>query len=202
MTDTGTFRPSPGQVALIEPAEGDGGVMTGLVLEATGSELCRIDLGASGPLPSDAERVVISVFAPDALYRLHGVARPTGVAGVVTVESVHEAERVQRRTAPRLAVRLGAALAGDGAEPVAARTLDLGAGGLRVETLRPVPADEVDVTVTLPGGRVVRGRGRVLGVDVDGDSHEYRLAFTDLSPADAAAIEALVGGPADVARPA
>src|ERR1044072_717170 len=62
------FRPGPGQVALVEyPGEHE--PRTGLVTNGH-QEHIAIDLGAQAPQGVPDAPIVVSVYAPDALYRL------------------------------------------------------------------------------------------------------------------------------------
>jgi len=66
------FRPGPGQVALVE-YPGAQAPMTGLITNGGQQERIAIDLGAQAPISISDEAVVVSVYAPDALYRLRGL---------------------------------------------------------------------------------------------------------------------------------
>src|SRR5205807_10344043 len=100
------------------------------------------------------EEVVVSLFAPEALYRLRATASRTAPEGTVVLDPVHDVERIQRRKAMRTAIRLGVTfsfLDGPDAEiaSVVGRTIDVGLGGLRAETMRPFPAGAPTVMMTL-----------------------------------------------------
>ena len=187
------FRPGPGQVALVQYPNGDT-TLTGLV---TGSQDgIAIDLGPVGHPLSD-EAVVVSVYAPDALYRLHATARPARPEGVIVLEPVHEIERIQRRNAIRVPIQLGVTLSflddhNPTIESVVGRTLDLGLGGLRVQTLRPLPHRDPTVMFTLPTGRSIVGAALVLSEDTVPEGYECRLAFEELDPDDVVALSELV----------
>jgi PilZ domain len=72
---------------------------------------------------------------------------------------------------------------------VQARTVDLGPGGMRVTTLRPLSTDEVlEFELPPPGGPGVRGRARVLRQQSYG---VYALRFERLSEADRQALARL-----------
>jgi len=188
------FQPGPGQVALVEYAERSDECLTGLVL-AEDSGHMAIDLGASGPLRAERDEVVVSVFAPDALYRLRATARSGQPEGVIVLTPVHKVERIQRRGAARAAIRLGvtiAAIDSPAVESIVGRTVDVGLGGLRVETLRPVPHGDLAATLTLPGGTSVVARVHVLAVSTDADGYDYRLVFGELDRPETEAIAAVV----------
>lgn len=196
------FRPRAGQVVLLE-YEGDhaeGTCLTGLVVKDEGGDV-TIDVGASGPAPAEGSKVVASVFAPEALYRLHATARP-GRGGLVALDPVHEIERVQRRSWPRRALHLSVTLVpldGTGTDAdftgVAGRTVDVGVGGMRVETIQPLPGGiDPSVMMTLEDGTSMFLPTRVVHVDIGPESCEYRLAFHELPEDDAARLAALVSG--------
>ncbi len=178
------FHPMAGQVALVEYAEGDRSCLTGLVL--TGSNDCiTIDLGAAGPLRGDKEDVIVSIFAADALYRLEATATSQETSGLIVLDSIRSTERVQRRSTPRVPIRIGMVIStqdGPGMITIAARSLDIGPGGMRIETLRELPAGKPVVALTLPDGTELIAQAEVLGVDGDDNGYEYRLSFIDLSP--------------------
>lgn len=189
------FRPGPGQVALVE-YPGAQQPMTGLVTNGH-EEHIAIDLGAQAPQGTPDEPIVVSVYAPDALYRLRGTARPARPEGVIVVEPVLDVERIQRRSAARIPIQVGVTLSflDDPApmiESIVGRTLDIGLGGLRVLTLRPVPKREPTVMFTLPTGRSIVGATLVLSEDATDDGYEVRLSFQDLDPDDVVALRELV----------
>ena len=189
------FRPGPGQVALVEyPGEHE--PRTGLVTNGH-QEHIAIDLGAQAPAAVPDEPIVVSVYAPDALYRLRGTARAARPEGVIVLEPVHEVERIQRRSAARVPIQVGVVLSffddpGLMIESIVGRTLDIGLGGLRVLTLRPVPKREPTVMFTLPTGRSIVGHTLVLSEDDGDDGYEVRLAFQELDPGDVVALRELV----------
>ncbi|MBV8296398.1 MAG: PilZ domain-containing protein [Acidimicrobiia bacterium] len=188
------FRPGPGQVALVE-YPGAQEPMTGLV--TNGHEQIAIDLGAQVPPPTFEEPIVVSVFAPDALYRLRGTARPARPDGVIVLEPVFDVERIQRRSAARVPIQVGVTLSflddpSPMIESIVGRTLDIGLGGLRVLTLRPVPKREPTVMFTLPTGRSIVGAALVLSEDSTEDGYEVRLSFQDLDSDDVVALRELV----------
>ena len=189
------FRPGPGQVALVE-YPGAHQPMTGLVTNGH-QEQIAIDLGAQAPPAAPDEPIVVSVYAPDALYRLRGTARPARPEGVIVLEPVLDVERIQRRSAARVPIQVGVTLSclddpGPMIESIVGRTLDIGLGGLRVLTLRPVPKREPTVMFTLPTGRSIVGATLVLSEDSTDDGYEVRLSFQDLDPDDVVALRELV----------
>ncbi len=188
------FRPGPGQVALVEYPGADTPI-TGLI--TNGDDRIAIDLGVQDSRPTPDGAVVVSVYAPDALYRLRGTARPARPEGVIVLEPVHDIERIQRRSAARVPIQVGVTLSflddpGLMIESVVGRTLDIGLGGLRVLTLRSVPHRDPTVMFTLPTGRSIVGATLVLSEDTVTDGYEVRLAFKDLDPDDVVALRELV----------
>jgi hypothetical protein len=189
------FRPGPGQVALVE-YPGKQEPMTGLVTNGH-EEQIAIDLGVQAPTPSPDEPIVVSVYAPDALYRLRGTARPARPEGVIVLEPVLDVERIQRRSAARVPIQVGVTLSflddpTPMIESIVGRTLDIGLGGLRVLTLRPVPKREPTVMFTMPTGRSIVGATLVLSEDATAEGYEVRLSFQDLDPGDVVALRELV----------
>lgn len=179
-----------GHTALIE----------GVGIEATGSVesvdgptavvICDEEVPATG----DPLDVTISVFAPDALYRVQGpaVAAEKGLicGGEMAVE------RIQRRRWPRRRVDLPVTLCPvDGAtrlEGVPGRTVDLSVGGACVETLRRVEGEgDPMVILRLPDGATVVTNSSTVSVEELPDVWRYRVAFRDLDDRDAARLEKL-----------
>src|SRR5438132_12297499 len=103
MAETTQWRPAAGQIALIEPVDASPGrdCLTGVVVPG---ERILVDLGASPRPDTDVADVVVSFFAPDALYRLS--AKATQEADGLLSLDVGSIERVQRRSAPRAMVAL------------------------------------------------------------------------------------------------
>lgn len=176
--DSEHWRPTPGQIALVEPEGAPPGrdMLTGVVVAG---ERVTIDLGAS-PRPDETTcDVVASFYAPDALYRL--IAKATQETDGLLTLDVAAVERVQRRAAHRvrltLPVRLGAAreemiLTGE--------TVDLSTGGCRVMTDRPWPDDREPVlSIDLPDGAAMVAEAKVVTVDLTGGGWEYRLSFAN-----------------------
>lgn len=188
------FQPMAGQVALVEYAEGGNSCLTGLVLPDANHQV-TIDLGAAGPLRGPNEEVIVSVFAADALYRLEATAIATKLDGIIILDPIRSTERVQRRTTPRVPIRVGMVISthdGPGMVTIAARSLDIGPGGMRVETLRALPEGQPVIALTLPDGTELLAQAQILDADGDDDGYEYRLAFVDLSPEGEKALMSLV----------
>jgi hypothetical protein len=192
-SDPAHWRPSAGQIALIEPVGAAPGrdCLTGIVVPG---ERIMVDLGASPRPDQDVSDVVASFFAPDALYRLS--ARATQESDGLLVLDVAGVERVQRRHAPRAMVALPVRLA-VGATPSPAvltgETVDVSTGGCRVTTERPWPehSDPV-VSIELPSGDAVVTQARVVTVDLTGRGWEYRLAFPEIEDGDRERLSRLV----------
>ncbi|MGC8513929.1 MAG: PilZ domain-containing protein [Acidimicrobiales bacterium] len=177
-------------------------VETGLV-EATGF----VSKGDAGGLviacdeetwrDADVDRVVVSVFGSEALYRFSG--RCELRKGEVEIPAGVSVERVQRRSWPRRRLDVAATLCPlDDTRRVAGipgRTVDLGVGGLCVETLRPLHGDRDPVVIlTLPDGHSIVARTTTVDVEDLGDGWRYRLAFGHLETRDANLILGLVAG--------
>jgi hypothetical protein len=194
-----SYRPIAGQVVMVERAGHDveDGCLTGVIMPNGDGDIA-IDLGRGGPELADGDEVVVSVFSSEAMYRLHGTVHPRG-RSLVILDSVRETERVQRRRAPRRPLRMSVTLvSADESDPdvsrVAGRSVDVGVGGLRVETVRPLPAGADPIAIlTLPEGPPLMLPTRVVASDVSESGCEYRLAFTQLRPPDADRLAVLMG---------
>lgn len=127
--------------------------------------------------------VHISVFGSDALYRLSGEAAVKGLDVHLGPEMTME--RIQRRKWPRrrldLAVTVCPVADGRRVEGIPGRTVDIGIGGLCVETLRPVEGEgDPMVILSLPDGTAIVSLTSTVGVEDLGDGWRYRLAFRHL----------------------
>src|SRR6059036_1975544 len=69
------WKPTSGQVALIELGPDDATCLTGVVLDTDGT-LMFVDLGASARPFEQTCDVTVSVFDPDALYRIEATLLP------------------------------------------------------------------------------------------------------------------------------
>jgi hypothetical protein len=191
-----TFSPIPGQIVLVEPGRPGGSDITGLVGTGDG-ERFEVDLGLDAVVPSDGGQVVVSVCAPDALYRLKATSTPGTGRGIMILSDIQALERIQRRTAARVPIRLGVSLgwfeepAGE-IKSVAGYTIDVGVGGVQVQTLRPLPEGDPTVMLTLPDGTTIAALSLVLQTLKDGDSWRSRLSFQDLPADGMTALSALV----------
>jgi hypothetical protein len=183
---------------MVEPVEfsGDEPCFTGVVLPPTDDRV-TIDVGTAAAKLVDGAEVVVSVFSADALYKLHGGVRGKSTS-VLLIDPLVDVERVQRRRSARPAIRVSVTLVStDASDPevsrVAGRSLDIGAGGLRVETMRPLPdAAEPIAIVSVPQGAPLMLPTRVIAAQVDPEGCEYRLAFTQLRPTDAERLAVLM----------
>lgn len=138
----------------------------------------------------------VSIFAPDALYRLTGPARVDGSDLLLGPEVA--VERIQRRRWPRrrldLPVTVCPVADGRRVEGVPGRTVDVGVGGACIETLRPVEGEgDPMVILSLPDGTSIVTLTVTVGVEDLGDGWRYRLAFRHLEAHDAGRIAELVG---------
>jgi PilZ domain len=180
------FHPIAGQIALIEPVPqtldvpAAGGALTGVV-ETAGTDSLTI-MGLSSRALADNAEVVVSIFAPEALYRIQGLAH-WGDSGRLVIDPIHDVKQIQRRRWRRHPVHFNVTLASldeadDDVGGVAGRTIDLGMGGLRVETIRRLrPGADPTVIFTLPDGSSVVARTTVTSVSVSESGCEYGLAF-------------------------
>ena len=97
----------------------------------------------------------------------------------------------ERRGSPRVQLDCGCTLSRRFGSPVEGRTVDVGVGGMRVATQRPLTTDEVlEFELPPPSGPGVRGRARVLRQQSYG---VYALRFERLSDADREALSRLAG---------
>ncbi len=196
------FLPTAGQVALIESLEPSpaGGSLTGVV--SIGREGKLNVIGVPRSQLADGAEVLVSIFAPDALYRIQATAR-WGLSGRLAISPIHEIERVQRRRWPRHPLQLDVTLGSlDGPDSdfagISGRTLDLGVGGLRVETAgRLPPGVDATVVLTMPDGLPLMARTTVVCADITAQGCEYRLVFDHLDETDANRLTALVGQAGD-----
>ena len=193
------FRPSAGQVVLLQYDEAaDRRTATGLVIQSRDGGVV-LDLSPSARPPGDGCEVVASVFAPEALYRAHATAHVND-PGRISLDALHDVERVQRRSWPRRPLNIEVSLVPlDEADVIAVpgQTVDLGIGGARVRTARPIPAGiDPSLALNLPDGTAMLLAARVVYADVGEGGCDYRLAFCDLEEADAARLAGLVGSPA------
>ena len=189
------WRPVAGQVALIE-REDDDDRMTGVVLGAQeGAIVVHLGGSRSGVAPGE---VVASFVAPDALYRVRAtLSLHDGTAGLVDLHS-HHVERVQRRTASRVALTVPVVLsnfdepaAGDPSafSSLGGESVDVGEGGCRVRVKDAFPEGcDPTVTLELPTGRTVVALAAISQAIPLPVGYEYRLVFLSIDPADRAAL--------------
>jgi hypothetical protein len=179
-----------GQVVLVELGDE---ALTGVVTDVA-SDVVVLDL-TTAALPPDDTDVLASVFAPEALYRARATAHLVDGSSI-RLDRIHDVETVQRRRWPRRPLSVPISLlAVDGPSPAAAvgETIDLGVGGTHVRTSSALPAG-VDplATLTLPDGDVIILPTRVVFAHAEADGFEYRLAFQDIDPDDAARLSKLL----------
>jgi hypothetical protein len=191
---TRKWRPNPGQIALVEPSDAEPGqeCLTGVVVQG---DRVTIDLGASPRPPAGVTDVVVSFFAPEALYRLTAKADHHG-DGLLALD-VTDVERIQRRNTPRVLMSLPIRLrpmAGDTKSSVlSGETLDVSAGGCRVTTNRPWSEDTDPIlSIDLPDGESLVTEARVITGDPSGGGWEYRLAFPGIADIDRERLSRLV----------
>ena len=141
----------------------------------------------------ETRQVTVSVFAPDALYRMTGEAVSED-KGLRCSEDML-IERIQRRKWPRrlidLPVTLCATESASSFEGVAGRTIDISVGGACIDTLRRVEDENPMVILRLPDGATIVCGATTVAVEELDDCWRYRVAFTDLESADASRLESL-----------
>jgi c-di-GMP-binding flagellar brake protein YcgR len=100
----------------------------------------------------------------------------------------------ERRTTPRADIALPCVLRRRSGSAIDARTVDLGAGGMRIATPRPLATDEVlEFDLVLSGADRVDGRARVLRHEGHG---AYAMRFEELpEPARRRLQQALASAP-------
>ena len=202
------WKPVPGQVALIEVDDGGNECLTGVVLAGDESHEVVIDLGFS-PKPEHREcEVVASFFAPDALYRMTATLSPhDGGPDKVIDLTIHDIERVQRRTAPRARITIPVVMSNfddPSAEDsgsfssLVGESLDIGEGGCRALMPKPFPSGcDPTITLQLPSGETVVALGAVLQANATSDGrYEYRLVFLELEDVDRLRLAELINEPA------
>lgn len=183
-----------GHPALVETGDAE---VTGSVTSFEAGVLtvaCDAD-GWAAPGPGEVHAEV-SIFAPDALYRLTGRAGVDGSDLLLGPEVA--VERIQRRRWPRrrldLPVTVCPVADGRRVEGIPGRTVDVGVGGACIETLRPVEGEgDPMVILSLPDGTTIVTLTVTVGVEDLGDGWRYRLAFRHLEAHDAGRIAELVG---------
>lgn len=191
--DTDDLAHLTGETALVETGDGE---VTGSVTAVEEGRLtvtCDQEGRAGGAGTLD---VVVSVFASDALYRISAPASCKGPEVIVGPEGT--VERIQRRKWPRrrldLPVTVCPVADGRRLEGVPGRTVDIGVGGVCVETLRPVEGEgDPMVILSLPDGTTIVSLTSTVGVEDLGDGWRYRLAFRNLEAHDVGRIAELVG---------
>ena len=148
------WKPTSGQVALIELDDGEPGCLNGVVVDGDGTLI--IDLGASARPFGDKCDATVSIFDPDALYRIEATLVPhDGTRSIVDL-TVRGIERIQRRVTPRAKLVLPVTVTNlDEPDPDSGvfvsstgETIDLSEGGCRVVVERRLPRG-CDPTVTL-----------------------------------------------------
>jgi hypothetical protein len=204
MTDT--FVPTAGQVALVEPQQRgrDGLARPCPLIGVVGApdDILTI-MGVSSPNLIDGTDVLVSIFAPEALYRISGSAHWRD-AGQLAIEPIHHVERIQRRRWTRYPMRLEVMLAAldgpdEGMAAVGGQTVDVSQGGVRVKTVRLLPAGvDLIVMFTPQDGESLAVRSSVVLADITDGEYEYRLAFDRLDEVDVSRLVTIIGkAPAD-----
>lgn len=190
MEQTTELRSIEGQTALVEAEATEA---TGVVASVDGgSVVVRCDQECWPP--GEAHLVSVSVFAPDALYRIRGKAVASGFEVVCDADA--EIERIQRRRWPRKRMDLPVTLCpvedGTRLAGVPGRTIDVSVGGLCVETLRQLEGEGDPMAIlNLPDGTTIVAGTATVAIDDLGDGWRYRLAFQELDPNDAGRLAVL-----------
>ena len=180
-----------GLTALVETGEAEA---TGTVTSVDGAGItvtCDEESWRERPVGD----LLISVVAQEALYRISGRAVIHGLD--VIADTSAQVELIQRRKWPRrrldLQVTVCPVVDGQHLEAVPGRTVDVGVGGLCVETLRAVPGEgDPMVILSLPDGTTVVSLTSTVAVEELGDGWRYRLAFQNLDAHDAGRIAEVV----------
>jgi len=116
------------------------------------------------------------------------------IEGQVTDSSPCDGVGTERRSCPRRLVRLGVTVYGSDT-PDPAHCLDIGAGGVRLETPHRLEVGCVPtLVVSIPGGDAMMLSAEVLDTREDGGGWVCRLAFRDLRPRDRQRLGAFVDG--------
>jgi len=154
------------------------------VLDADG-KLLLVDLGASARSFEETCDVTVSVFDPDALYRIEATLLPRqGTESTVDLK-VREVERIQRRVTRRAKRSLPVVLSNldePGAfASIPGETVDISGGGCRVVVDRRFPAGcDPTVTLQLPDGQTLVALAAILEELSRSDGRcEYRLVFIE-----------------------
>ena len=181
-----------GQTALVE---GDGIELAGTVEVTEGpaiTVLCDQECGFAG----DARTVTVSVFCPDAYFRLAGTAVADDDKRLRCGQEM-TVERIERRRWPRARLDLPVTLCplhGTEIDSVPGRTVDISVGGACVETLSPVEHAErgdVKVVIRMAEGADIECSCATIAIEEMEDGWRYRLSFRDLGDDGAARLEKL-----------
>src|SRR5688572_6616520 len=144
----------------------------------------------------------------DALYRMSATLSPhDGGPDKVIDLTIHDIERVQRRTAPRARITIPVVMSNfddPSAEDsgtfssLVGESLDIGEGGCRALMPKPFPSGcDPTVTLQLPSGETVVALGADLQANVATDGrYEYRLVFLELEDLDRLRLAELIASPA------
>lgn len=194
--DTDGLAQLEGQTALVETGAGEATGTVATAVLAAGGAAVTVTCDGEVLVGSEDGDVVICVFAADALYRFSGAAKVKGPE--VSLGPGAAMERIQRRKWPRrrldMAVTVCPVADGRRVEGVPGRTVDIGVGGVCVETLRPVEGEgDPMVILSLPDGTTIVSLTSTVGFEDLGDGWRYRLAFQNLDAYDAGRIAELVG---------
>ena len=169
-----------GEVVLVEGEQARDGhaPLTGVVVGSHDDQMI-IELSCSSIGPPDGSRLAVSLFAPEALYRMSGTAR-TDEPGFLTLDCCEPLETIHRRGWPRCKACLPVAMVpvDQSVGGVRGETIDIGVGGALVRTMAPLPSGcDPLLALTLPGGDTLLIEGRVVAAESNEPFYEYRVAF-------------------------
>jgi len=187
------FNPRVGEVLLLERDDADAEPLTALVADVVGDEILAELTGPDRVV--DPGTMLVSVFAPEALYRVT-VTAGYDDDGRLRLAGLRHLETIQRRRWPRREMVMPVSLIpADDAAPIGVlgETVDIGVGGTHVTTERPLPGGtDPLVALTLPDGEVLVLAARVVHATTEPGHCDYRLAFQDLDDRDTAHLAELV----------
>jgi hypothetical protein len=174
-----------GRIVLIEVGPVD---LTGTVCEVGDGWItvgCDQDCWDSG----DRRQVSMTIFSPEALFRFSSSAAVVAPRTLELGDGM-QVEVVQRRRWPRrpldLPVMLCPVVGGARVEGVPGRTVDVGIGGVCVETLRQVEGEgDPMIILSLPDGTTIVAGTMTVDTEELGDGWRYRLAFDHIDANDA-----------------
>jgi PilZ domain len=166
----------------------------------TGVRDGRLAVAVTPPRPviEPGTPVTASIYTPAALYQVRATMAP-GEGSIVTLSPIEWVTVVQRRKWIRADCTFAVTLSAlDGFEAdftgVPGVAIDIGVGGLRVETARRLPPGaNPTVIVIMPDGHQLVAETHVAHAEIGVERCHYGLAFDGLRGDDAARISSYVG---------